>query len=632
MRCRPLHGDTKCERCSHKALDCVFQEHRRGRKPGTRQIASLAKRRPSTGRDENKMQETAATHENESDTLAKVISPDACSGQPTQQASLQPSGLLNREAMKGKFSLLRILSTDNDKPQIVMEEALAPPTQDAVRAGLVSQSIAEFLFDSFIKILNPYISQLDPGHHTFSYVRQRSSFLLSSILAASAKMFNPALYKPLRDYAEDMFVQNFRSGNKSTEIAQAVLILTYWKDPEDTRSWVTLGYVIRMCIDLGWHKLRPRSAQDREHLTETQRREARNVERTWFVLFVYDRSMSLQTGKPWMIERNGFLESIESWCKDSIATESDILLGALVTLRLLTSEVFRLLGPHRQTNSFQSTSSLLTIISNRIEEWENKWLHLYQNASESCHPFLIRFYGTHLRLQLYSLPLQEVLGSSQHDITYNLESLWSSYSSAIEMLKLVSHFSQFLYFAQDSIHVMTAYAAAFLIKILMSAPRLIVSEIESVTIETIRTAAAVFSQQSAPNDSSCFLQSRFLSKITSDYDDIRQRNTEKQSSLNPRSSTPYCDVNTSTVDNSTDAEGTFDTLYQESAAPYESNETFQQLCTSANTTIQRLENVNRESRAPNLAEKIDFILADNDVWTNALASAGFNAQDVFLFS
>jgi hypothetical protein len=140
-----------------------------------------------------------------------------------------------------------------------------------------------------MNILNPYISQLDLNLHTFSHVRRKSAFLLSSILAASAKMFNPGLYKPLHQHAEDLLVDSFRRGEKSTETAQAILILTYWKEPEDTRSWVTLGYVIRMCIDLGWHKLRPSSRRDREGLTEMQIREARDVERTWFVLFVYDR-------------------------------------------------------------------------------------------------------------------------------------------------------------------------------------------------------------------------------------------------------------------------------------------------------------------------------------------------------
>lgn len=66
--------------------------------------------------------------------------------QKKQPADLQPSGLLNREAMRGKFSLLSILSTNQEQSSPVLEEAATFPAQDIVRAGLVSQSIAEFLF------------------------------------------------------------------------------------------------------------------------------------------------------------------------------------------------------------------------------------------------------------------------------------------------------------------------------------------------------------------------------------------------------------------------------------------------------------------------------------------------------
>lgn len=83
----------------------------------------------------------------------------------------------------------------------------------------------------------------------------------------------------------------------------------------------------------------------------------------------------------------------------------------------------------------------------------------------ACHQFLIRFYGTHLRLQLFSLPLQEVLESKKSDFSLNLEAFWVCYSSALHMLRLVNQYSERLYFAQDSIHVMTAYSAAFLIKV-----------------------------------------------------------------------------------------------------------------------------------------------------------------------
>ena len=138
-------------------------------------------------------------------------------------------------------------------------------------------------------MLNPYISQLDPNLHTFSCVRQKSSFLLGSILAVSSKMFNPSLYHRIYRYAEDLFVENFRVGFKSTETVQAILILTYWKEPEDTRSWVNLGYAIRICMDLGWHKLTLHATRERSRMNDRELREMRNIERTWFLLFVYDR-------------------------------------------------------------------------------------------------------------------------------------------------------------------------------------------------------------------------------------------------------------------------------------------------------------------------------------------------------
>lgn len=129
---------------------------------------------------------------------------------------------------------------------------------------------------------------MDPVLHTLSVVRQRCSFLFTTILAATAKALNPALYTKLHDHAEDLFAKNFRLGRKSAEIAQGVLIMTYWKDPEDTRAWISVGYVIRMGMDLGWHRLVPSSAQ--HHCpTDEKNREMRNVQRLWYILFVYDR-------------------------------------------------------------------------------------------------------------------------------------------------------------------------------------------------------------------------------------------------------------------------------------------------------------------------------------------------------
>lgn len=179
-----------------------------------------------------------------------------------------------------------------------------------------------------------------------------------------------------------------------------------------------------------------------------------------------------------MIDRSPFIESIEAWCSDPIADRNDDLLGAFVTLRLMISSIFPLhTTDSRRSEKMQSENleSLLSIKKASIERWERRWIQSVEQRQSSeegnCHKFLIRFYGTHFRLQLFSLPLRDVLSSEYSDSSLHLDIIWAAFTGAMDMLKLTSRHSSLLCFAQDSIHVMTAYSAAFLVKVCVS-PRL----------------------------------------------------------------------------------------------------------------------------------------------------------------
>jgi hypothetical protein len=138
-----------------------------------------------------------------------------------------------------------------------------------------------------MKDLNPFICIFDPILHTLAYVQARSSFLLTAILAAGAKAFNQALYPALYKHVEKLFIDSFRLCEKSTEVVQAIMLMTYWKEPTDTRAWTSIGLAIRICIELDWHKFPITS--DCVGPSDVKRRQERNKERTWLVLFVYDR-------------------------------------------------------------------------------------------------------------------------------------------------------------------------------------------------------------------------------------------------------------------------------------------------------------------------------------------------------
>lgn len=139
-----------------------------------------------------------------------------------------------------------------------------------------------------MRCLNPYISQFDPELHTFTYIQQKSSLLLSTILSASSKAFHPHLHTQLQAHTEKLLGKAFTKGDKSVEVVQAILVLTYWKEPDEARTWLLVGYAIRLCIELGWHKPQDQNTSAM-NTSELGIRERRNIERTWLVLFVYDR-------------------------------------------------------------------------------------------------------------------------------------------------------------------------------------------------------------------------------------------------------------------------------------------------------------------------------------------------------
>jgi hypothetical protein len=88
-------------------------------------------------------------------------------------------------------------------------------------------------------------------------------------------------------------------------------------------------------------------------------------------------------------------------------------------------------------------------------------------AGNDLYQFFIGFYGTNLRLLFSLFPLHATLTSGLPEELIDKQSLLISYSSAVEMLQLLVKpaFSPLLYFVQDSVHIMIAYAAIFLVKV-----------------------------------------------------------------------------------------------------------------------------------------------------------------------
>lgn len=131
MKCRIDLGADKCQRCTRKAFECVFRQHRRGRRP------ALKTQSDSTT--------PAQVDEPGSDTRMGVLASN-----PTEfwsrSETFQPPDLLNMQAMKGQFSLQNVLSTVQraDGPS---RPSSAARSRDPIQVGLVNYHIALSLFD-----------------------------------------------------------------------------------------------------------------------------------------------------------------------------------------------------------------------------------------------------------------------------------------------------------------------------------------------------------------------------------------------------------------------------------------------------------------------------------------------------
>lgn len=208
-----------------------------------------------------------------------------------------------------------------------------------------------------------------------------------------------------------------------------------------------------------------------------------------------------------------------------------------------------------------------------------------------------------------------------------MEALWISYNAAIRMLHLVAHESNTssLYFAQDSVHVMVAYAAVFLIKartvpilsfhpadllqLLLSVPSTIRREIEMTILNSLRTAAHIFSYQAAPPNTGCALQSTFLANVVALVEKACERRIARN--IHQHAPRPFPGQHSEAHERP---------MHTTEMLNQSSHEAQQQIIHNSNHQDAASGKFDDSSLTPDY-QKFDF--DDNEMWSNIFASAGF---------
>jgi hypothetical protein len=86
-----------------------------------------------------------------------------------------------------------------------------------------------------------------------NYLRRTSTILFASVLATSSKFFRKDLHRRLSAHAQTILDRAIVSGASDIGVVQSLMILTYWKNPNDTSAWRKIGMAIRIGYQSFWH-------------------------------------------------------------------------------------------------------------------------------------------------------------------------------------------------------------------------------------------------------------------------------------------------------------------------------------------------------------------------------------------
>ncbi|KIK81617.1 hypothetical protein PAXRUDRAFT_832723 [Paxillus rubicundulus Ve08.2h10] len=498
-------GQQQCQRCRRTDVECVFEKHRRGRKPGSKlSEASKMLRRLEKGLNTAKLKQAGETSMSSVFPAADSHPPQAESQfggilRPVDRYGASASGGRSLDGDDEKFpaKLIRrensffrtilnpehkspyhpavtpqVPRSDSNSPQQLRPAPLPTGYRDPITAGLINEDKAKMLFDAIFLRLNPFINLFDPQLHSVNYVRSKCPLLFTTLIAAGCKFFEPSLYKDCLHLAHELAVHAFAEGWKRVEVVQAFACLTYWKEQDENRTWMYIGYACRMAVELGLNTF---VAKPPMNETDFQLLERRNRERTYLVLFVHDRSLSMQTGRLWMLPEDDFIRHADTWHErgGSPIRCEDVVVAAFIQLRRIAAETTDMLHTNRSIGDGGSgqvnIDMALKNANAKLSQWTTKWEHEMRRANgESFHFSFLNFFCLYSSLFLNSFGLQaEALPENRTNS--HVRALSACFENALSVLQIASKdFSDLgvLRYGQETTTVMTAYSAIILLKLL----------------------------------------------------------------------------------------------------------------------------------------------------------------------
>ncbi|KAL4738101.1 hypothetical protein BDV11DRAFT_216251 [Aspergillus similis] len=422
IRCDRSQGEFSCDKCRHAGLECVVPTHHVGRQKGVKnkrkglekalhQIEQAIKR-PRTGRPAveaaqkviSDLQDLLTqTQQQQARDNSKDLSEDSDQQEPLHFPRSSNSG--ESLALDDAENPLQLLARASDlqlSPKNVRNTATWPllatpqpatgvsvvvqdnvtaaksffvpvrasldigPDIDPIDIGLVTLPEAESLFTFFYENLAHTRWGLDPLIHTVEFVRSKSAFLFTSIMATTA-LFLPsaaALSKRLSRHSKFLASKVMQERLRSVEIVLAFMVNVPWIAPgaclgdDDACSYIAMALTVALdlslnkivlpstsfdsslarrlakadCIDAR-RALQIDGFEDVDPASNRGRRLLRRRERTWIALFVLERGVCLARGRSYTVPSTALTENCDRWHVSDLADSRDGAMNSMAILR-----------------------------------------------------------------------------------------------------------------------------------------------------------------------------------------------------------------------------------------------------------------------------------------------------------
>ncbi|KAL4987750.1 hypothetical protein BDW68DRAFT_197175 [Aspergillus falconensis] len=443
IRCDRSQGESSCDKCSHAGLECVVPTHHVGRQKGVKnkrkglekalhQIEQ-AIRQPKIGHPaaeaaqkvisdlQDLLRQTQQLHtRNNNEDLSEA------GGQPESLHFPRGSNSGESLALDDAENPLQLLARASDlqlSPNDVRDTATWPslatsqpatglsavvgsnvtaarsffvpvkasldigPDMDPIDIGLVTLPEAESLFTFFYQNLAHTRWGLDPLIHTVEFVRSKSAFLFTSIMASTA-LFLPsaaAVSKRLSRHSKFLANKVMQERLRSVEIVLAFMVNVPWMAPgaclgdDDTCSYIATALTVALdlclnkivlpstsfdssvarrlakadCVDAR-RALQIDGFEEVDPASNWGRRLLRRRERTWIALFVLERGVCLARGRSYTVPPTALIENCDRWHVSDLADSRD---GAMNSMAILRRNLHR----------------IKTMIESFYAEWYEAW-------------------------------------------------------------------------------------------------------------------------------------------------------------------------------------------------------------------------------------------------------------------